>query len=56
VAPTAIRVGQFLEAGPAAIRDIILLTGVDKHMSLWDGLASFVDDPDVDGASGGREA
>jgi len=25
-------------------------------MSLWDGLASFVDDPDVDGASGGREA
>jgi hypothetical protein len=56
VAPTTVRVGQFLEAGPAAFRNIVLLAAVDEHLSLRDGLAGLVDDPDIDGASGGREA
>ena len=55
VAPTSVGIGQDLETGPAALRDIVLLAGVDEYLSLWDGLAGFVDDPDVDGASGGRE-
>jgi hypothetical protein len=29
---------------------------VDEYLSLRYGLAGFVDDPDVDGASGAREA
>ena len=56
MAPTSVGIGQDLEAGAAALRDIVLLAGVDEYLSLWDGLAGFVDDPDVDGASGGREA
>jgi hypothetical protein len=53
VAPATVRVGQFQEAGPAAFRNIVLLAAVDEYLSLWDGLAGFVDDPDVDGAAWG---
>jgi hypothetical protein len=52
MAPSSFGIGQDFEAGPAGIREIVLLAGVDEYLSLMDGLAGFVDDPDVDGSPG----
>jgi hypothetical protein len=56
MAPTAVHVGQFLEASPAALRDIVFFATVDKYFGPRDGLAGLVDDPDIDGAPRGRKA
>jgi hypothetical protein len=54
--PTSVDIGQDLETGPAALRDVVLLSGVDEYLSLWDGFTSLVYDPDIDGSPGSCEA
>jgi hypothetical protein len=56
MAPTAVHIGQFPEAGLAALRDIVLLAAVDEYVRPGDGLTGLVDDPDIDGAPRGRKA
>ena len=56
MAPAAIHIGQFPEAGLAALRDIVLLAAVDEYVRPGEGLAGLVDDPDIDGAPRGCKA
>ena len=56
MAPTAVHIGEFLEAGLAALRDIVFFAAVDEYVRPGDGLAGLVDDPDVDCAPRGRKA
>jgi hypothetical protein len=56
MAPASIGIGQFPEACPSALRDVVLLAAVDEYLSLRHGLTGLVDDPDIDGASGCRMA
>jgi hypothetical protein len=56
MAPSAVHIGQFPEAGLAAFRDIVLLAAVDEYVRPRDGITGLVDDPYIDGAPRGCEA